>query len=160
MLSLSQLVKLRPQPYHKPLKAKVVSIGPKLTYTNKKGQDYIVCNIGLADETTTARGKLNNDDLQLDEGKCYYFRNYTLEKQGLGKKDKTVNITLTKVTKASKVPPSAEINVPEHIEQQAMNLVVEEAEEKTLAEVKRSPQKMAVSVRGRVIQVSKSRPNL
>lgn len=151
MLSLSQLVKLRAQPYHKPLLAKVILIGPKRTYRNKKGQENSVCNIGLADKTSSARGKLYNDDLQLEEGKTYYFRNYILEKN-----EKTVNIVLTKNTKVSRAPPSSDIDISLEILEQAKTLVVEEAEEKTLAEVKRSPQKMSVTVKGRVVQVSQS----
>lgn len=132
------------KPYSLPLKLKVCAIGTSQKYvTDGEKKEYTV--VGLADTTDAIKGmvydssKLNN----MQASATIILMNYIFKNENEG------TVVITKTTKVLK---TAQMDVPEHlIEKGAAIANPPPAATLALRDVKRSPVKTLVSVKGRII---------
>lgn len=135
------------KPYSLPLKLKVCAIGTNQKYvTDGEKKEYTV--VGLADTTDAIKGmvydtsKLNN----MQASATIILMNYIFKNENEG------TVVITKTTKVLK---KAQMDVPENlIEKGAAIANPPPAATLALRDVKRSPVKTLVSVKGRIISVS------
>lgn len=112
-------------PYTKSVKAKVIDTDPEHSYTNERNESRILKNFP-----------------RFREGSSVILRNVIKKPDGVA------------VTSNTKVFPCAEVSVPEHIVNQAKNLLhPPPAPTKTVSEALNSPPKERVSIKGTITQV-------
>ena len=148
MFSLSDLSKVKSQAYQKPLRLKMIKIGETVPYSNAKGQQEL-WNSVVADDKCAVKAVIYGAETRanFNEGKSYLVRNYIVKREG-----KACTLAFNQHTRMSEAPL---ITVPPEVESRGETLMkVQQAPEKTVKEIKLSPKKARVTLRGRIVQVS------
>lgn len=144
-ISLSDLMAQKGQiPYTKSVKAKVIDTDPEHSYTNERNESRILKNCVIADEGKAVLCVVYDQTKfpRFREGSSVILRNVIKKPDGVA------------VTSNTKVFPCAEVSVPEHIVNQAKNLLhPPPAPTKTVSEALNSPPKERVSIKGTITQV-------
>lgn len=114
-ISLSDLMAQKGQiPYTKSVKAKVIDTDSEHSYTNERNESRILKNCVIADEGKAVLCVHEYDQTKFPrsrEGSSVILRNVIKKPDGVA------------VTSNTKVFPCAEVSVPEHIVNQAKNLL-------------------------------------
>lgn len=115
----------------------------EFAYKNGKGEDRVLINCAVADSSKAVRCTVN------DCAKCPRFKSgQRLILRNIIKTPDTVVVTTN-----TKVFPTAAVEVPEHIETQASHILnPPPAPTKPVAEALKTPPKVRVSVKGRIVQ--------
>lgn len=148
-ISLSDLMAQKGQiPYTKSVKAKVIDTDPEHSYTNERNESHILKNCVIADEGKAVLCVVYDQTKfpRFKEGSSVILRNVIKKPDGVA------------VTSNTKVFPCAEVSVPEHIVNQAKNLLhPPPAPTKTVSEALNSPPKERVSIKGTITQEEATR---
>ena len=84
-MDIAKLKKLKPQPYRKNLRAVVVAISDKITYSNRAGIEKNMWIIALCDQTSTIKCTVYSHEMVrkmeagMEEGSCILISNYILK---------------------------------------------------------------------------------
>ena len=130
--------------YTKPLKVKVVAVGRKKNFQNQKDQDQSMWVLGLADDTTSAKALLYDEEkLQvMKEGRSVMLLNFSA---------KASHLSISTSTIAGR---ASNVLVPEDIESAARRIVhPPETQKMTVDQVKKSPIKALATIQGQIIKV-------
>lgn len=136
------------KPYSQPLKVKVCGVSSTARYQVESGEKKEYCVIGIADHSMAMKATLYDisKKANLAEGTSVIVMNY------IHKTEPTEGIIIPKNTKVMK---TFDVDVPTEIQRQgALIANPPPAETLTIKQVKRSPIKSLVSVKGTVISVS------
>lgn len=138
------------KPYSVPIKVRVCAIGTRQKYQTDSGEKKDYAIVGLGDTTDVIKGvvydssKLSTGTLQ--ENSSVILMNYIF------KNETEPAIVITKNTKVMK---TAQVNVPNSLVERAVAIAnPPPAATMALKNVKTSPIKTLVSVKGRIISVS------
>lgn len=133
--------------YSLPLKLKVCAIGSTQKYvTDGEKKEYTV--VGLADTTDAIKGMVYDSSklINMQASATIILMNYIFKNE---------NEATVVITKTTKVLKTAHMDVPEHLMEKGAAIAnPPPAATLALRDVKRSPVKTLVSVKGRIISVS------
>jgi hypothetical protein len=136
------------KPYSVPLKVKVAAVGQTQRYQTDSGErkEYLI--VGLADTTDFIKAVVYDTSklAGLSDSSSVILMNY------IYKNEAEASVIITKNTKVMKTAP---LDVPEYFLERAKSITnPPPAETLPLKDVKKSPVKTLVSVKGRIISVS------
>lgn len=144
IITLDDLIRQGGQvPYQKSLKLQVVAHNEEQTYINEKKENRTLVHAAVADASKAVKCTI------YDAGKFPRFKTgkSLIVSNVIKKQDSIV------VTTATKVFPTGDIQVPDHLKQQGRDILnPPPAPTKTVEEAIASPPRVRVSVKGRVVQ--------
>ena len=136
------------KPYTEPVKVQVCGVGSASNYTTDKGEDKQTVLVGVADKDTVMKVVVYDDNklVSMTVGNAVMLTNYIF---------KTTPEPMIIITAKSKVMRTASITVKDELREEAARIAnPPPAATVPLSQVKLSPVKSLVSVKGKIVSVS------